>query len=80
MIFEEAGTEPRIGAIGSRVAKALGLVWPMAREGAEMVYQFERPLVVDWSKYANAFGGEAIPYREGIRETMQWYWRKSEDR
>src|SRR3712207_8008134 len=31
-IFEEAGTPPRIGALGSTAAKALGLVWPLARE------------------------------------------------
>ena len=64
------------GSVGSRSAKALGLLWPLAREGAEMVYQFEGPFVVDSGKYARAFGdGEATPYREGIARTVEWYRR-----
>jgi len=60
------------------VAKALGLFWPVAREGAEVVYQFERPFVVDSGKYASAFGGSgATPYREGIRRTVDWHRRDS---
>jgi nucleoside-diphosphate-sugar epimerase len=74
MIFEEAGTPPKIGAYGHAVVKALGLVWPVAREGAEMVYQFERPFVVDGSKYRRTFGGgEATSHRAGIRKTLEWY-------
>jgi len=46
------------------------------REGAEIVYQFEMPFVVDPGKYTGAFGeGEATPYREGIRRTVDWYRR-----
>ena len=75
-IFEECGGDAKVGAVGSRAAKALGLFWPLAREGAEIVYQFERPFVVDSGKYAGAFGeGEATPYRDGIRRTLDWYRR-----
>ena len=73
-IFEEAGNPPKIGALSSTMVKAFGLVWPLAREGAEIVYQFERAFVVDGSKYRRAFGAyEATPYREGIRQTIDWY-------
>lgn len=76
MIFEECGEDAKVGAVGSRVARALGLFWPLAREGAEIVYQFERPFVVDSGKYARTFGqGEATPYREGIGRTVDWYRR-----
>jgi nucleoside-diphosphate-sugar epimerase len=75
-IFEELGKPPEVGAVGSGVAKALGLLWPVAREGAEMVYQVERPFVVDSGKYASAFdAGGATPYRAGIRRTLDWYRR-----
>lgn len=73
VVFDEAGSSPRFTAIGSGVAKTLGLFWPLAREGAEVVYQFEMPFVVDSSKYERAFGGSATPYREGIRHTLDWY-------
>ena len=76
MIFEEAGKEPKISSVGSRGAQALGIFWSLAREVAEMVYQFERPFVVDWSKYQKAFGGGATPYREGIRQTVEWHRRE----
>ena len=75
-IFEECGEDAKLGAVGSRVAKVLGLFWPMAREGAEIVYQFEMPFVVDSGKYARAFGEDkATPYREGIKRTIEWYHR-----
>ena len=73
-IFEEVGKPPKIGALGSRLVSALGLVWPLAREGADLVYQFEMPFVVDSGKYARTFGGgAATSYREGIRRTIDWY-------
>jgi nucleoside-diphosphate-sugar epimerase len=73
-LFEEAGNPPKIGALSSTTVKTLGLVWPLAREGAEVVYQFEGPVVLDGSKYRHAFGGcEVTPYREGIRQTIDWY-------
>ena len=76
MIYEECGEDAKVGAVGSGAAKALGLFWPLAREGAEMVYQFERPFVVDSGKYTRAFGGSgATPYREGIGRTVEWYRR-----
>ena len=75
-IFEKCGEAAKVGAVGTRAAKVLGLFWPLAREGAEIVYQFERPFVVDSGKYERAFGGSgAIPYREGIRRTLDWYRR-----
>ena len=73
-IFEEAGNPLKVDALSSRVVKTLGLIWPLAREGAEMVYQLEGSFVVDGSKYRRTFGGgEATPYREGIRQTIDWY-------
>jgi hypothetical protein len=31
-IFEECGEDAKVGMVGSRLAKALGLFWPLARE------------------------------------------------
>ncbi len=74
MIFEEVGGAPKVTAYNHQFVKALGLFWPLAREGAEMVYQFERPFIIDSSKYKHTFGkGAVTPYREGIRQTIDWY-------
>ena len=77
-VFEEIGKPPKVSAVGSKMVKALGLLWPLAREGAEVVYQFERPFVVDSSKYARAFASKATSYREGIRRTVEWYRAKEQ--
>ena len=50
------GRDAKVDVVGSRAAKALGLPWPLACEGAGIVYQFEQPFVVDSGKYARAFG------------------------
>jgi nucleoside-diphosphate-sugar epimerase len=49
-------------------------VWPIAREGAEMLYQFRQPHSVDATAYRSAFGsGRVTPYEEGIQRTLEWY-------
>jgi nucleoside-diphosphate-sugar epimerase len=72
-IFGAAGTRTRVTAHGSRAVRALGLVSPLAREGAEMIYQFEMPFVVDGSRFARAFGAKATPIDEAVRVTLDWY-------
>jgi len=73
-IFEEVGNLPKIGALSNTIVKTLGLFWPLAREGVETVYQFEKSFVVDSGEYRRAFGGyEATLYHEGIRQTIDWY-------
>jgi nucleoside-diphosphate-sugar epimerase len=62
--------------LGATAARALGVVWPVAREGAEMLYQFRQPHSVDASAYRSTFGpGRVTAYREGIERTLQWYRR-----
>jgi nucleoside-diphosphate-sugar epimerase len=66
----QAGTRLRLVRHGSRRVRAVGHVVPLAREGAEMVYQFEQPFVVDGSLAARTFGLAATPYEEGVRRTL----------
>ncbi len=66
-----------MGTIGHTAIRALGLLSPVAREGAELVYQFEAPYVVDSGKFRRAFGGAATPHREGIWRTLAWYRRQA---
>jgi nucleoside-diphosphate-sugar epimerase len=74
LIFEEVGRVPKVTACSSKAVKALGLFWSLAREGAEMIYQFEQSFIIDSSKYQSAFGTATVTsYREGIRQTINWY-------
>jgi nucleoside-diphosphate-sugar epimerase len=73
IVFEEAGQKLKLSALKRPVVQALGMLWPIAREGVELLYQFETPYIIDSSKFQNAFGGAATPYRDGIRQTLAWY-------
>lgn len=62
--------------LGERSARVLGLVWPVAREGAEMLYQFRQPHAVDATAYTTAFGpGQVTPYEQGVAHTLRWFSR-----
>ncbi len=77
MIFEEAGRPPRMRGMGKLMLAVGGLFVPEAREMIEMAYEFERPFIVDSSKYTRAFGDQATPLREAIRRTVAWYRSRS---
>jgi nucleoside-diphosphate-sugar epimerase len=71
--FEEAGKPAKIGTTPDLAVRALGLINPMIREVAEMLYEFNEPFIVDHSKFERAFGNCATPEREAIRKTLAWY-------
>ena len=72
-IFEEVGKPARVQAAPKILLRAMGLFNPGIRETIEMLYEFEEPFVVDASRFEQAFGEQATPLREAIRETVRWY-------
>ena len=50
----------------------IGLAVPPMRGLVENLYVFYEPYVVDHSAYAAAFGDDATPLREAIRQTVAW--------
>ena len=73
MFAEEAGVEPRMSGMGKLMMSIGGLFIPEARESVEMMYEFEKPFIVDSSKFEKTFGMKATPMREAIKETVAWY-------
>jgi nucleoside-diphosphate-sugar epimerase len=73
MIYHELGIEPKMGGMGRLMMSIGGLFIPEARETVEMLYEFERPFVVDSSRFEAAFGQRPTPLTEGIRRTLAWY-------
>jgi nucleoside-diphosphate-sugar epimerase len=69
----EAGLTPRISTMGRFMLSLGGLFVPEARESVEMMYEFEKPFVVDSSKFAQTFAMVATPLRDALRETAAWY-------
>ncbi len=73
LFFEVIGNSPRISGMGRMMMAIGGLFVPEAREMVEMMYEFEKPFVVDSSKFEHAFGVAATPIREAVRQTVAWY-------
>lgn len=73
MFAEEAGVEPKMRSMGKLMMAIGGLFIPEAKESVEMMYEFEKPFIVDSSKFEKTFGMKATPIREAIRETVAWY-------
>lgn len=73
LIFEEIGLPPKMSGMGKFMLRLGGLFIPEARETVEMMYEFEKPFIVDDSQFKRAFGEHATPLREAIRETVAWY-------
>ncbi|MCL5997494.1 MAG: SDR family oxidoreductase [Chloroflexi bacterium] len=78
LVFEATGQPPKMAATPNVVVKALGLFDPMMRELVEMLYEFDRPFIVDHSKYERAFGNHSTPHREAIRRTVDWFRARSQ--
>jgi nucleoside-diphosphate-sugar epimerase len=73
MFAEEAGVEPKVNSMGKFMMTIGGLFVPEARETLEMMYEFDKPFIIDSSKFEKTFGMKATSIREAIRETVNWY-------
>lgn len=72
-----AGKPLKIQTLGGLALGAASLFVPVLREVREMLYQFERPYVVDSSKFVKAFGNLHTPMEEALRQTLEWYQRQT---
>jgi nucleoside-diphosphate-sugar epimerase len=73
-LFGQVRRPVKVLRVGPTALRALGLAWPVAREGAEMLYQFRQPHSVDATAYRTAFGpGRVTSYERGIEATLRWY-------
>lgn len=73
LVFEEAGQTPKIAAVPGWLFKLIGLFSRDLREIDEMMYQWNAPHVVDHGDFARAFGNDATPHREAVRQTLTWF-------
>lgn len=66
-----AGARPaRVRAVPRAVSRALGLVVPVLREVDELMYQFDRPFVVDAGATTATFGLRPTPWEEALAATV----------
>jgi nucleoside-diphosphate-sugar epimerase len=69
-----AGTPARPAVMGLGTVRLVGLFMPVLREFPELMYQYDRPFVMDTSKFEAAFGPFAVtPHEDALRTTLEWY-------
>lgn len=61
---------PKIRTVGAGMLRLVGLFNPAARELVEMLYEFDRPFVLDSSRAEATFGLSPTPWAEIIDETL----------
>ncbi|MDX2078862.1 MAG: SDR family oxidoreductase [bacterium] len=72
-IYNEAGQPLKI-RVGTRpILRVMGLFDKNVREIIEMMYEFEKPFIMDSSKAEKAFGLKATPLDVAIKETIAYF-------
>ncbi|MCL4827977.1 MAG: NmrA family NAD(P)-binding protein [Caldilinea sp.] len=72
LVFAETGHPVKVSGMGKLMMALGGLFIPEARESVEMMYEFEKPFVVDSGKFERTFGVTATPMTEAIKATVAW--------
>jgi nucleoside-diphosphate-sugar epimerase len=73
LVYQAAGTTPRLKVTPAWQMRALGLVDRTVREINEMRYEFDEPFLVDASRAENELGLRATPLAEAVEQTVRWY-------
>lgn len=72
-LISEAIAKPvKLRSAGKWLLQLLGLFNPTLRELPEMLYEWEKPFVMDDSKFRRVFGMQPTPLRQAIAETLVW--------
>jgi nucleoside-diphosphate-sugar epimerase len=74
LVVTATGGRSRIATNSAAMTRLAGLFVPMIREVGEILYEFQAPYVVDWSKFGQQFGPfTPTPHAEAIARTVAWF-------
>lgn len=66
-------SEPRLRTLPGWAFSALAKVVPYLYGTDEVLYQFERPFVMDSTEFQTTFGVQPTPMEEALRSTVAWW-------
>jgi nucleoside-diphosphate-sugar epimerase len=73
-VWQAVGQPAKIGRVGRLTVRIGGLFSARTRELSETLYQWERPFLVDDSKWQRAFGPyQPVPLAEAVERTLTWF-------
>jgi nucleoside-diphosphate-sugar epimerase len=80
LIAAALGGPVKVTATSRLALRIAGVFDPRARESAEMLYQWERPFVLDAAKFQRAFGPfEPTPHPQAVATTVAWFRDRTAD-
>jgi len=68
----ELGHKVKVRAAGKMMMNILGLFIPAMRESVEMLYEWDKPFIMDSGKAEKAFGLRATSLKDAMRATIEW--------
>jgi nucleoside-diphosphate-sugar epimerase len=78
LIASALGRPVKVTATPRLALRLAGLFDPRARESAELLYQWERPFVLDASKFQHAFGPfQPTPHPQAVATTVAWFQQRA---
>ena len=66
------GRKVKFMAAGKVMLSMLGLFMPTLRESVEMLYEWDKPFIMDSSKAEKAFGWQGTSLKDAMRATIEW--------
>lgn len=72
LLEAEVGKPVKTQLAGKFLLSVLGLFNKAAGESVEMLYEWQKPFVMDSSKAEKVFGWQGTPLKQAIKETIVW--------
>jgi nucleoside-diphosphate-sugar epimerase len=69
---DELGHKVKFMAAGKAMLSLLGLFMPTLRESVEMLYEWDKPFIMDSNKAQKAFGLQPTSLKDSMRATIAW--------
>ncbi len=74
LVVAASGGRSRIATSSAAMVRVAGVFVPFIREVGEVLYEFQAPYVVDWSKFGQSFGPfTPTPHAEAVARTVEWF-------
>jgi nucleoside-diphosphate-sugar epimerase len=72
LMYAEIGAEPNVQLGPKPILTIMSWFNADMKPALEVFYQFDRPFVLDHSKYEKAFGAQPTAHTEAIQQTVSW--------
>ena len=72
MMYAEIGGEPDVQVAPKPILTIMSWFNPDLKPALEVSYQFDRPFILDHSKYQKAFDARPTAHKKAIRQTVNW--------